>query len=165
MIYVSLSILALALGTTATALSQERASIGAQLGNGNPLAWALLAAICALLFLFARRLNKNSHRIRTSLLLVDVGGLIAIATTSNPRAQELILLVLCLLTPLWFYIVGLDYDCTHVTSLSGVCSLALPVLTACSLAIAEIALIFYAVYCINVLYFLHLDPKGRTRWP
>ena len=138
-------------------------AVSLELRDGNPLAWALLAALGLFGFALAARLVRNGHVVRTLLLGLDALGLGVIACTApETQAHQMTFLAVSLATVLWFAVLGVDADRPAVYVLAAVCVLVLPLLAFFALGLAEKALILYCLFGGNVLYYAY--PASGEAW-
>lgn len=139
-------------------------AISWEIHDGNPLAYLLMASLCGIVCVFARRLRQSGHTLRTVLLLLDVVGLVVIACTS-PESQlhETALVFVALMTLAWFAIMALDYDCKPVLALLAI-SVPLLLLSAfVSIGLAEKGLILCCLVNSNLLYYDSLADGNAER--
>ena len=134
--------------------------ISLELSARNPLAWALILSLCAVVMLLARRLLHNGHVVRTTLLLVAVPGLLLIAFT-HP-ASELLLTALAVVVTgatLWVTIMGADYEDRALIDGAILCLFSLPILGALVPGLAQKAFVLYMLAGANRLYYDSLLPE------
>ena len=134
--------------------------ISLELSARNPLAWALILSLCAVVALLARRLLHNGHVVRTALLLLAVPGLLMIAFTDP--ASELHLTALAVVVTgatLWFTIMGANYEDRLLIDGATLCLFSLPILGALVPGLAEKAFVLYVLAGANRLYYDSLLPE------
>lgn len=139
--------------------------ISLEIADCNPLAILLIPALSTFLVLFAQRLKKNGHTIRTSFLwMIAAGILLLLLTPPYSKVHDVIVMAICVVTILWFAVMGVDYDLPEMAYAAAICVVVIPLLGFFGLGIAEAALIIYCLVSGNIIYYIYLDPKGRTRW-
>ena len=141
-------------------------AISLELAQQNPTAWILMGFLCAFLAVFAKRLTINRHVVRASLIwFLALGILILAFTPPASLVHQGVLTLISILAVIWFAVMGADYDLREM-SYGALGALAvLPIMAVFGMGIAEGTLILYCMVCSNILYYYHLDPEGRTRWP
>lgn len=139
--------------------------ISIELQERNPIAWLFMAALGGVICVFARRLKRSGHIVRTVLFLLDLVGLIVIAgTPPNSRIHENTLGFIVVLTVLWFIVMAIDYGRQDILIASVITPVVLLIIAFLSIGLAEKALVLYSLVSSNLLYYGgHLDEDGGMR--
>lgn len=147
----------------AGARSLHRA-VSFELAEGNPLAWGLIASLCGVIGILARKLFAKGYIVRSVLLLLLVPGLVAVGMTPPASSLHLELFVLvCLLVWGWFGVMAFDNFNTFLIILSG-SMVAVPILFLMSPGLGERVLIGYALTSCGLVYYHHLDEDTPVPW-
>ena len=139
-------------------------AISWEIRDGNPIAYLLMASLCGVICIFARLLKQSGHTLRTVLLLLDVVGLIVIATTSPESSlHETALVLVTFMTLRWFAIMALDYGCHSVLVLLAISVPLLLMSAFVSIGLAEKGLILTCLVSGNLLYYDSLGDGNADR--